>query len=164
MHVILSSFYTCIIAQEENGNVVSQGAALHSPTIGTMLCTSAVAGRNPGFVPSNPGTPRVSPYVTPHHTDDELDAVSDHSNRSRVFKTKQSRDSHMSKGQYTLSVYTFTVSLSLIWCFEQCSFIFLAPKSRDKSHYTELSVFFFVTVIIYFMLLILNSTFAVTLH
>lgn len=104
MYHILFSFY--ILAQEEDGNVVIQDAPLHSPTTGSAPRPSAVSRLiNPGFVPSNPGTPRVSPNVTPHHTDDELDAVSDHSNRPRVFKRQKSRDSHTSKGQYMLSVY-----------------------------------------------------------
>ena len=64
MHVIFSAFN--ILAQEENGNV-SRETALHPPTISLTPPSSAVSRRsklNPGFVPSNPGTPNM----TPHHT------------------------------------------------------------------------------------------------
>ena len=93
----MPSFY--ILAQEINGNVC-QDAALHSPIIGPVPQPSAVP--NPGFVPSNPATPRVSPNVTPYHTDDESDT--DHSNRPLKKARQKSHNSHIGKGQYILSV------------------------------------------------------------
>lgn len=90
---------TCT-SQEQNGNIVSQASALHSPTIVSTHQPTAVSRLiNEGFVPSNPGTPRVSPDVTPHHTDDELDPVSDHSNKPRKFTRPKKHDSRTGKGQ-----------------------------------------------------------------
>jgi len=115
MHPFLSSLY--ILAQEQNGNIVSQASALHSPTIVSTHQPTAVSRLiNEGFVPSNPGTPRVSPDVTPHHTDDELDPVSDHSNKPRKFTRPKKHDSRTGKGQYMLSVYlTIIYSTSAGW-------------------------------------------------
>ena len=92
MLVIFSSFN--ILAQEENGNISQE-----SPTIGSTPRPSAVSrlsNLNPGFVPSNPGTPNV----TPQHTDDELDPESDHPNRRRKLMLRKKSNSHTSKGQY----------------------------------------------------------------
>ena len=99
MLVIFSSFN--VLAQEENGNI-SQESALHSPTIGSTPHPSGVSrlsNLNPGFVPSNPGTPNV----TPHHTDDELDPESDHFNRPRKLMQRKKGNSHTSKGQLLLN-------------------------------------------------------------
>ena len=94
MLVIFSSFNT--LAQEENGNV-SRESALHSPTNGSRPHPSAVLSElNPGFVPSNPGTPNV----TRHRTDDELDPESNDAYRPHKSMRQKKCNSHTSKGQY----------------------------------------------------------------
>lgn len=96
------------ILELENGNVVIQdeAAALNSHAAHPVRQLSSVSSlSNPSFVPSNPGTPRVSPNVTPHHTDDELDVnvpVQPDGNRTRLYTHQRSRDSQTSKGQYML--------------------------------------------------------------
>ncbi|XP_078371056.1 uncharacterized protein LOC144654706 isoform X2 [Oculina patagonica] len=79
---------------QENGNVANgqDAAALLNSSPSGPAVNPCIAKLNPGYDQSNPGTPRVSPNVTPHHTDDELDAVSDppNVNRHRV-KRQRSR-------------------------------------------------------------------------
>ena len=90
------------ILELENGNVSQdEAAALKSHSARPVNQLLSVSSLNPAFAPSNPGTPRVSPSGTPHHTDDELDApVRPDVNRTRIFKRQRSRDSQTGKGQY----------------------------------------------------------------
>lgn len=83
---------------QENGNVTSgqDAAALLNSSPSGPAVNPCIAKLNPGYDQSNPGTPRVSPNVTPHHTDDELDAVSDPPNVNRRRVNRQ-----RSRGKYT---------------------------------------------------------------
>lgn len=91
-------FFLVHILAQENGNVINQDASnlLTSHLNGQALPRPCVSNLNPGFVPSNPGTPNVSP----HHTDDELDGEPDDAkvNRPRHFKRQKSRDSQTNRG------------------------------------------------------------------
>lgn len=96
-----------VFLAQENGNVASgqDAAALLTPCPTGPAPHPCISKLNPGFVPSNPGTPRVSPNVTPHHTDDELDTVSDHPNvnKPRV-KRQRSRGKYTCMLGYSLSI------------------------------------------------------------